>query len=238
MKTDPELAERLPFLAGLEPSLQQRLLSRSEVRTYNKGKLLFEEGGSPDCLFVLLHGMVELYTRKGKKDAVVLIMWPNDVFMPAAAIYEEPYLLSGRTLTPSRALLMNAPHVREEVARSPALAERVTRIIAGQFRMAVRHIKDLKLRNGPARLGAFLYRLAEESGKNGYADLPLPKAVLASRLGLTAESLSRGLQTLSEHGLTVRGSRVIVTDRERLSAFCRPDPLIDGRELDLSVKAI
>jgi len=238
MRTDAEALEKLPFLSGLDPSLQQSLLSHGEIRDYPKGKLLFEEGASPDCLFVLLRGMAELYTCKGKKDAVVLIMWPNDVFMPAAALYDEPYLLCGRTLAPSRALLMNAPHVRREVARHPELAERVTRVIAGQFRMAVRHIKDLKLRNGPARLGAFLYRLAEETGKNGYADLPLPKAVLASRLGLTAESLSRSLHTLSEHGLAVRGSRVIVTDRERLSKFCAPDPLIDGRELDLAVAAI
>lgn len=238
MKSDAELLAKLPFLDGLDPSLQHSLLSHAEVRSYPKGRILFEEGGSPDCLFVLMRGMVELFTGKGKKDIVVLILWPNDVFMPAAALYDEPYLLSGRTLAPSSALLMNARHVREQVSNCPELAERVTRVMAGQFRMAVRHIKDLKLRNGPERLGAFLYRLATETGKNGYADLPVAKAILASRLGLSAESLSRGLQTLSEHGLTVRGSRVIITDRERLSKFCGPDPLIDGRELSLSVSAI
>lgn len=238
MKTDAELLDKLPFLAGLEPSLQQSLLSHAEVRAYPKGKLLFEEGGSPDCLFVLLRGMVELFTRKGKKDIVVLILWPNEVFMPAAALYDEPFLVSGRTLSSASALLMNARHVREQVLHHPELAERLTRVLAGQFRMAVRHIKDLKLRNGPERLGAFLYRLAAETGKNGYADLPVAKSVLASRLGLSAESLSRGLHILSEHGLTVRGSRVIVTDRQRLSDFCGPDPLIDGRELSLSVTAI
>ena len=238
MKTDAELLAKLPFLAGLDPPLQQSLLSHSEIRSYPKGKTLFEEGGSPDCLFVLVRGMVELFTRKGKKDIVVLILWPNDVFMPAAALYEVPYLLSARTLAPSSALLMNARHVREQVSTRPELAERVTRVMAGQFRLAVRHIKDLKLRNGPERLGAFLYRLAMETGKNGYADLPVAKAILASRLGLSPESLSRALQTLSQHGLTVRGSRVIVTDRERLTKFCSPDPLIDGRELSFSVTAI
>ena len=238
MTTDAELLAKLPFLAGLEPSLQHSLLSHAEVRSYRKGRMLFEEGGSPDCLFVLMSGMVELFTRKGKKDIVVLILWPNDVFMPAAALYDEPYLLSGRTLATSRALLMNARHVREQVREHPELARRVTRVMAGQFRMAVRHIKDLKLRNGPERLAAFLYRLATETGQNGYADLPIAKAVLASRLGLSAESLSRALQMLSKHGLTVRGSRVIITDRERLSQFCAPDPLIDGRELSLLVTAM
>lgn len=238
MKTDAELLGNLPFLAGLEPSLQQSLLRHAEVRAYPKGKVLFDEGGAPDCLFVLLRGMVELFTPKGKKDIVVLILWPNEVFMPAAALYEEPYLVSGRTLSSASVLLLNARHVREQVSDHPELGERLTRVLAGQFRMAIRHIKDLKLRNGPERLGAFLYRLAAETGRNGYADLPVAKSVLASRLGLSAESLSRCLNTLSEHGLTVRGSRVIITDRERLSAFCGPDPLIDGRELSLSVTAM
>jgi CRP/FNR family transcriptional activator FtrB len=238
MKTDAELLDKLPFLDGLDPSLQMSLLRHAQVRSYPKGKLLFEEGGSPDCLFVLLRGMVELFTRKGKKDVVALILWPNEVFMPAAALYDEPYLLSGRTLSSASALLMNAAHVREQVGHHPELAERLTRVLAGQFRMAIRHIKDLKLRNGPERLGAFLYRLAAETGKNGYADLPIPKAVLASRLGLSAETLSRSLHTLSHHGLTMRGSRIIITDPDRLSEFCGPDPLIDGRELNLSVTAI
>jgi hypothetical protein len=38
--------------------------------------------------------------------------------------------------------------------------------------------------------------------------------------------------------LTVLGSRVILSDRDRLVRFCKPDPLIDGRELSLGVTAI
>ena len=228
----------LPLLSGLDAPRLQRLRARSELRRHRKGRLLFEEGKSPDCLFVLLSGMVELFTSKGKRDAVVLILWPPETFLPAAALVDEPYLMSARTLSASQLIAFDAASIREEVRSCPELASRLTQILAGQFRMTVRHIKNLKLRSGPKRVGAFLLSLVDETGRSGCADLPIAKATLASRLGLSAESLSRALPVLRDHGLIVRGSRIILTDRERFERFCAPDPLIDGRELALSVTAI
>jgi CRP/FNR family transcriptional activator FtrB len=238
MPLDHKLSRGVPLLDGLDPSCLERLLSHGEVRTYPKGRILFDEGDMPDCLFVILSGMVELYSSNGKRDAAMLILWAPETFMPAAALFEEPYLLSARTLTPARLLTLQADQVRKETASSPELSRRFTQILGGQFRMTVRHIKDLKLRSGPKRVAAFLLRLVDETGKRGFADLPIPKGRLASRLGLTPESLSRALHTLSDHGLAMRGSRVILSDRDRLVRFCKPDPLIDGRELSLGVTAI
>ena len=232
------LLDNLPLLEGLDPAERERLLRHAEVRSYPRGNILFEEGGPADCLFVLLNGGVELFTSTPRRDAAILILWPSEVFMAAAALYDEPFLLSARALTDVTLLRLDARQVRQEVAHSAQLAERMTRILAGQFRLVVRHIKDLKLRSGPKRLAAFLLRLVIETGKNGFADLPIPKAVLASRLGLSPETLSRALQTLRSHGVTVRGSRVILTDRKKLEQFCCLNPLIDGRELKLPVAAL
>lgn len=233
-----ERVRRLPLLSGLNEAELDRLLSHAELRRYPKGKLLFEEGGAPDCLFVLLDGMVELFTCAGKRDAAVLILWPFETFMPAAALFDEPYLVSARALVPVELLAMDAASLRAEVRRSPELAYRFTQILAGQFRMTVRHIKDLKLRSSTKRLGAFLLRIVDEVGSRDFADLPISKATLASRLSLTPETLSRSLRVLKDQGVSVRGSRIIVTNRAKLEHFCGADPLIDGRELRLSVTAI
>lgn len=45
---------------------------------------------------------------------------------------------------------------------------------------------------------------------------------------MTAENLSRTLKTLETDGVKVDGARVIITDRARLAAVARRDPLIDG----------
>ena len=235
---EPERLETLPLLKGLDRSDRARLLAHAELRRYGKNKLLFEEGGAPDCLFVLLSGMVELFASSGNRDSVVLILWPNDTFMPSAALFDAPYLVSARALNPVQVLAFDAAGLREEVRRDSRLAYRFAQILAGQFRMTVRHIKDLKLRSGTRRLGAFLLRIVEETGKQGCADLPVAKGVLASRLGLTAVTLSRSLRVLRDRGVLVHGRRIILTDRERLERFCGSDPLIDSGEIELSVTAL
>ena len=230
--------DRLPLLDGLPAAARERLLEDARLRDCDRGALLFEEGAAADRLFVLLSGAVELYTSAEGRDAVLLILWPPETFLPAAALTDEPYLLSARTLSPSRLLALDAARVRTVVRECPVLAHRITQILSGQCRTAVRHIKDLKLRSAPQRLGAFLLRLVDETGRDGCADLPVAKATIASRLDLSAETLSRALHVLREEGLTVRGSRLVLHDRERFERFCAPDPLIDGPEPELPVAAV
>lgn len=227
-----------PLLKGLPPKLRERLLEGSDIRERRKGETLFEEGGEADRLFVLLTGAVELYTQAEGRDAALLILWPPETFLPAAALTDEPYLLSARTLSRSRLLALDARRVRRAMKDCPVLAHRATRILSGQFRATVRHIKDLRRRGAPQRLAAFLLRLIDDTGKEGCADLPLPKAVIASRLGLSAETLSRALHVLRDQGMTVRGSRIVLNDRERFERFCAPDPLIDGRDARLPVAVL
>lgn len=228
----------LPLLRSLGDERLEHVLSYSSVERYPSGTVLFKEGGLPDHLHVLLSGTVELYTSHAPRDCGILLMSAGDLFMPAAALFNEPYLNSARALTTSRILLLNAKVAREEFSRSAELAMQISKVLAGQFRMAVRHVIDLKCRNAAQRLAAFLLRLVDESDVPGTAELPIPKRNLASRVGMTAETLSRTLQTLADNGLVVRGNRVLLRDRSRIEAFCGPPPYADVAEEELGVHAL
>lgn len=104
--------------------------------------------------------------------------------------------------------------------------------------MAVRHIVDLKQRSAAQRLAVLLLRLADVSSTPGRAFLPVAKQSLASRLGMTAATLSRTLGVLSEHGLVVRGTRIIVTDREAIDDFCGQNSYFETNEIKLGVNAM
>jgi len=54
--------------------------------------------------------------------------------------------------------------------------------------------------------------------------------LLAYRLGMTPENLSRAFATVSQHGINVNGARIVLTDRQKLINFAHPDKLIDKRE--------
>jgi len=81
--------------------------------------------------------------------------------------------------------------------------------------------KAYSLRSCTQRLIGFLAQQAGVSA-SGKVELELPagKNVIASRLNLTPETLSRVLHTLSEAGLiTVKGRRIVVYDVEQLCRF-------------------
>lgn len=228
---------KLPLFRGLEEGCLERLLAAAWVRRLPKHRLLFSEGTRPEWLHLLISGRAEAFTRVGDKDCTLLILSPSDAFMPAAALVDEDYLVSGRTLKTSRLLFLKAEVVREEMAACPELACRLVKLLAGQLRVAMRHIKDVKTRTAPQRLAAYLLRLVDENGLGEGAELTIAKGTLASRLSMTAETLSRSLQVISEHGIMLRGHRIVLRDRAAVERFCRPDPLIDGSEVALYVRA-
>lgn len=226
-------ASAIPLLAGLDEDRVVRLLAGASIRRLAKSEVIIEEGSRSKWLHLLLGGSVEVYTMDRERSRTLLVFSASDLFMPAAALADEPHLASVRALEPSRLLFMDAAAVRAETAQCPKLACRLMTHIAGQFRAVLRHLKDDQTRSGPQRLAAYLLRLVDEKGVGGDAELPVSKGTLASRLGMTSESLSRSLQLLAEHGIVVRGHRVVLKDRAQAERFCNPDPLIDGGESDL-----
>ncbi len=230
---DLSLVHSLPMFRQVETEQLSALAARGSLQRYPRGTLLFQEGDRADFLMVLLEGGVELFARdQAGSETVVETLFPVDSFILAAALTGAPYLMSARTLLPSRVLLLDAEIFRHAVAADPALSAPVMAELAQHFRRLVRQIKDLKLRTGVQRLGCYVLGLA---GEGDEVVLPVDKRILASRLGMTAENLSRAFSTLRDHGLSVQGNRLLIQDRAKLIAFSKPDPLIDAAEGPLSL---
>lgn len=192
----------------------------------------------PAQLHVVLSGLIDLCCSYKGGECSALMMAAGDVFMPAAALYSEPYLVSAHALLPSRILLVDAKLMRSEVRKCPELALALARVMAGQWRIALKIILDLKCRSPSQRLGAFLLRLHDASDRGTPAEIPFSKRQLASRIGMQPETLSRTLQTLAANGLYLRGREIIVTNREAIDEFCGPDPYPPATEYDLGVHAL
>lgn len=229
----------LPFFAGLERPQLDRLIHGGLLQSYPADTHLFDQGEMPDFLHVLLSGRVQLWARtRDGQETTVEVVRPVDNFILAAVLTDSDYLMSARTLETSQLLLLPAESLRAEIVREPKLALTMLGSLAQQYRGLVRQVKDLKLRTSSQRLGCYLLRLAEEHGAGeaaGRATLPYSKRVLAARLGMTPENLSRAFNRLRGYGVTLEGSRVDIADIARLSDFCQPDALIDAVERDLRV---
>jgi CRP/FNR family transcriptional activator FtrB len=228
----------LPLLGALPEPVRERLLEASRVERVVPREELFCGAEVPTHLHIVLSGIIDLSCTYKSSECTVLMMAAGDVFMPAAALYEERYLVSARALTPSRILMIDAEVVRKEARGCSELALALARVMAGQWRVALKIILDLKCRSPSQRLAAFLLRLHDAAQASLPAEVPFSKRQLASRIGMQPETLSRTLQTLASNGLYLRGRRIIVTNREAAEEFCGPDPYPPASEYEFGVHAL
>ncbi len=231
-------AAGVPLLSKLPAATRQRLLAASRIERFAPRAELFRDGEVPSHLHIVLSGLVDLSCSYKGQECTALMMAAGDVFMPAAALYSEPYLISARALSASRLLMIDSQVVRQEARSCTELALALARVLAGQWRVALKIILDLKLRSPSQRLAAFLLRLHDGAQPGPPAEIPFSKRQLASRIGMQPETLSRTLQTLAANGLHLRGRQIIITNRAAAEDFCGPDPYPPASEYELGVHAL
>jgi CRP/FNR family transcriptional activator FtrB len=232
------VAADLPLLGGLPEPVRERLLDASRIERFGPREELFGVAEIPTHLHIVLSGIIDLSCSHKGNECTALMMAAGDVFAPAAALYAEEYLVSARALAPSRILIIDAKVVRQEARNCTELALALARVIAGQWRVALKIILDLKCRSPSQRLAAFLLRLHDGAQPGLPAEIPFSKRQLASRIGMHPETLSRTLQTLAANGLHLRGRQIIVTNRSAAEEFCGPDPYPPASEYELGVHAL
>jgi CRP-like cAMP-binding protein len=228
----------LPVFNGLEPELTDRLLDSSSARQFRAGALIVRQGERTPALHVVLRGIVDLTHLSGKSECGVLLLSSKDLLLPATTLFHEPALVSARALTNTKILMLAGDAVEAALAQSTVFSANLMRPMSGQWRMAVRNILDLNCRSAAQRVGSFLLRLADLQSDTEAPVLPIAKRHLAVRLGITAETLSRMLQTVADHGLYLRGRTIVIRDRAAIEEFCGPDPYPQKDERILDVFAL
>jgi CRP-like cAMP-binding protein len=88
----------------------------------------------------------------------------------------------------------------------------------------VMQIEALKAQTGAQRVAEFLLELAPCDLGACEVVLPYDKFLIAGRLGMKPESLSRAFVKLRDQGVTIRQNNVAIDDVTALRAFAEEDP--------------
>lgn len=229
---------RLRLFESVQPLVVATLVLSSSSQLFRPGAIIVDQDKPLERLIVISRGLVDLTRIQAGREFGIFLLSSHDLLMPAAAVFGEPCLVTARAMTRTRILSIPTAAVRDALRKSPQLAANLMAITSGQWRMSVRNILDLSCRTAAQRVGAFLLRLSDLQSDSIAQVLPMPKRHLAARLGITAETLSRMLQTVASNGLHLRGRAIIVHDRKRIEAFCGPDPYLERDERELGVFAL
>lgn len=219
---------RLPLFRNMLQANFTALMQSAYAQRFPAGLELIKQGERADFLHVVVEGSVELSGHWQGRSTTMAVLQPVGTFILAACVRDLPYLMSARTLEPSRILLVPASDLRGAFRGDPELAASIIGELAGAFRSMARHAKDLKLRTSRERIAAYLLKQSQFADGADRFVLRVEKRMVASYLGMTPENLSRALKNLEADGVTLRGKTVTITDRAALIAASPPDMLIDG----------
>ncbi len=226
--TDIPGIRSLPLFSEIGEDSFERLIRGAYVQNFPPHTELITEGESADFLHIVVSGTVELGSSWNERETCMALVEPHTTFILAATIRDRPYLMSARTISKARIIMIPSEDIRSVFENDSEFAKSIVEELAGCYRDAVKHAKNIKLRSSVERLANYLVRQASQSSEGDRISLDIEKKKLASFLGMTPENLSRAFTALRNHGVEVNGEQVRLNRPEDLTRFARPDPLIDG----------
>jgi len=227
---DIDIIRQLNLFVHAGEETFERLIKSSFLQRFPPKVELIRQNDYADFLYVLIEGQVEMCATSGGRETTIAVLDPVAPFIVAAILNDEPCLQSARTLTSCRVLMIPAQEMKRAIETDINFMHAVILDMSRRYRQAIKELKNQKLRTSVERLANWLIQLNQIQNHGNYIDLPYEKRLLASRLGMTPENLSRGFASLSEHGIKVDGGRIVFVDMAKLEKFAQIDPSIDGLE--------
>lgn len=212
----------LPLFRQLAPEQLAAIVAVTQVVRAGRGDLLFNKGDTPTGLHVIMFGQVKLAlsTNQGS-EKVLELMGPGQSFGEAVMFAERPYPVNAECLADTLLLHVPKQAIFDAIEADPAFARRMLGGLSYRLHEMVSDVEAYSMRSAGQRLVGYLLSLCEgQTGSPMLVTLPTSKHLVASRLSLTPETLSRTLHNLASEGLLeVDGRSVRILDPERLKDY-------------------
>ena len=188
--------------------------------TVEARQVIFSQGDQADGFYLVLQGWVKLYrvTRSGE-EAVVGVFTRGESFAEPVFFLGGHYPATAEAASRVRLLKIDAARFSAAIEGNNRLAATLLGSIVQQTDRLFHEISSLKLLSTSRRLAQFLLTQIPTGATTARVVLPHEKALIAGRLGMTPESLSRALATLRRHGVMVERDHVFIANVSALSDF-------------------
>ncbi len=210
---DLNIVRGLPLLAGLPEDRLGRLLTGAVPRVHPKGQVLFLQDDPADGFYVVLSGWVKLFVeRSDGEEAVLGVFTRGESFAEAVMFIGGRYPASAQVVEDARLLRFSYRPFSDWIHAEPAAALNMLASMSRHLHHLVREVTQLKTRTASQRVADFLVRLFPTREGSAVVALPYDKSLIAARLGMKPESLSRVLGGLRKLGVKSEQNRVVIPD--------------------------
>lgn len=212
--------DKHPLFSQIDDAAMERIFAGTSAVDYAKGQTIFHRGDPADTFYFIVEGWVKVYrSTEDGEEAIVHMFSAGDTVAEVVAFGGKKYPVSGQAVENSVIVPILAQRLITELTNSPKLALAIMGSLSQQLHFLVIEIEQLKTRTATQRVCDFFIRRCAVNEGPAVISLPYDKVVIASRLGMKPESLSRILNRLRKIGIKTENGRVAVSDVAALIRF-------------------
>lgn len=197
------------------------LLDGAMVQTYPEDTSLFLAGDHADRFYVVVEGAVRLFALlEDGSETIIEIVGAGTSFAEAAIFASGRFPVNADAMAGARLVRIDAAIFLRKLSENRTLA---LKMLASMGRWQLRlmgELWQLKAQSPAQRLACYIVNLSPGEAGSATVKLPYPKSLIASRIGIAPESLSRALSRLAELGVESRGDVMLIENIAILRRFC------------------
>ena len=201
------------LFAGLDEPDFDRLAADIKVRELDPGEVLFHRGDPAHSFYFVDTGLIELSLISATGDKKTLeVVNPGRTFGEAVTFMQDvKYPVTAEALQQSKLCEIPNRGFLDVLRTNRDACMRLLADLSRHLHARVREIENLSIQNARHRLTSYImdHIVDAPGGDQATARLELPRHVIASRLSIKPETLSRLLRNLADEGIVSIEDRVV-----------------------------
>jgi len=214
--------KRVPLFNKIDEKELAKISEISHLKNYKKDEDIFSEGEVGDALYILISGVVKVFTRSSDGRIKTLALLEKGDFLGEMAILDSEIRSANvSAVEDSEMLVISRKDFEASLTTNPQIAFKIMQTLCARLRDADKQIEALTFQNVSGRLAIALLDLAEKHGiqteKGIKIDMELTHQELAEMVGTAREVISRILTDFRKTGsIEIEKHHITITDKEEL----------------------
>ncbi|WP_431673600.1 Crp/Fnr family transcriptional regulator [Rhizobium leguminosarum] len=211
------------LFAGLDQATAEQFTATAELRTFAADEKIITEGQQASFVYCVMNGFVRLSkSESAGREADICVCEPGDTFGEYLLVGGDSYAYSARSADGAEVALFAVTDLQAFAAQYPVVHRNVMRIMVRHLLGAMDCIAGDRLLTAAQRVASYLISRCSASTTTTRITFRIPyrKRILAGKLGLAPEALSRAFAALAASGVKVRGKAVLIDSVDLLRKAC------------------
>jgi CheY-like chemotaxis protein len=189
-----------------------------EIMKYNKGDIIYKEGGHSNNIFLILKGIVKSHKMDENGKELITELHRADDFLGFTSFEEAiPYQESATAVEDVELAVVSKNTLKNILTKSNAVSLELMNVLAENLSDIKEQLLQMAYSSVRKKTASTILQFAEILNKNQNDNIKISRHDLASVAGIATESLIRTLSGFKKDGLIeIEGRNIRITDLEGL----------------------